>query len=226
MRIGNFSVVPDKILHRLVVVSEVWNHYAVGTLKARVEYEEVDTYRGLRLAGKSKMNFVSLVMHGLSAISVYGDTVGVRLLIGTCALILLIILGIVTAVIIRLTTTLAIPGWATYVTALLLIILMQAVTLSFFSSFLFSMAEIMSPFFPKETITISLPLSMRSMQKDDIFFVYRQRAYNFSTGNELETLLWPLHTPVFWARCFGGRCGARSNYTDALRWNATSLDLS
>ena len=31
-----------------------------------------------RLEGRSKMNFVALVTHGLSAISVYGDTVGVR----------------------------------------------------------------------------------------------------------------------------------------------------
>ena len=136
IRFGNFSVVPRRILRRLIVVSEVWNHYAVGAMKARVPYLEIDTTRGTRLSGASKMNFVSLVTHGLSAISVYGDVAGVRLLLGTCGLIFLSITGISLVVVVRFLTDLAIPGWATYVVALLLIILMQAVTLSLFFIFL------------------------------------------------------------------------------------------
>ena len=136
IRFGNFSIVPRRILRRLVVVSEVWNHYAVGAMKARVPYLEIETNRGTRLSGTSKMNFVSLVTHGLSAISVYGDIVGVRLLLGTCGLIILSLTGISLVVIVRILTDLAIPGWATYVVALLLIILMQAVTLSLFFIFL------------------------------------------------------------------------------------------
>lgn len=136
IRFGNFSIVPRSILRRLVVVSEVWNHYAVGALKAKVAYLEIDTSRGERLSGTSKMNFVSLVTHGLSAISVYGDIAGVRLLLGTCGLIFLSIIGISLVVFVRIVTDLAIPGWATYVVALLLIILMQAVTLSLFFIFL------------------------------------------------------------------------------------------
>lgn len=136
LRFGNFSVIPRKILKRLVVVSEVWNHFAVGSMKARVPYIEMNTNRSRRLAGQPKMNFVSLITHGLSAISVYGDVVGVRFLIGTCALIVLSIIGIMLVVAIRLDTNLAIPGWATYVVAMLVIILMQAVTLSLFFIFL------------------------------------------------------------------------------------------
>lgn len=136
IRVGNFSIVPRRVLRRLVVVSEVWNHYAVGALKARVPYEEIDTRRGRRLSGKSKMNFVSLVTHGLSAVSVYGDIVGVRLLLGTSVLIVLSLAGVLIVFAIRLVTELAIPGWASYLSALLLIILMQAVTLSLFFIFL------------------------------------------------------------------------------------------
>ena len=136
IRIGNFSIVPRKILRRLVVVSDVWNHYAVGSLKARVPYAVIETERGERLSGSSKMNFVSLVTHGLSAISVYGDTVGVRLLLGTSILILLSLVGVLIVAGVRIFTDLGIPGWATYVIALLLIILMQAVTLSLFFIFL------------------------------------------------------------------------------------------
>jgi hypothetical protein len=38
---------------------------------------------GKRYAGRSKMNFVSLVTHGLGAISVYSDVVMVRLMLLT-----------------------------------------------------------------------------------------------------------------------------------------------
>jgi hypothetical protein len=120
----------------LVAVSEVWNHYAVGAFKARVPYAEIRTARGKRLAGKPTMNFVSLVSHGLSAISVYGEVVGIRLLIATLLLMTASIIGIAVAVTIKFTTTLAIPGWTTYVVALLLIILMQAISLSLFFIFI------------------------------------------------------------------------------------------
>lgn len=136
IRVGNFSIIPYPVLRQLVAVSELWNHYAVGALKARVPYTDIAARRSNRLAGHSQMNFVSLVTHGLSAISVYGDIVGVRLLIATSLLIVFAVAVIATAIIIRFTTQLAIPGWTTYVVALFLIILMQGVVLSLFFIFI------------------------------------------------------------------------------------------
>ena len=81
VRVGNFSVVPQRQLRRLVAVSELWNHYAAAVFKSRLPFVTVPTQRATRLAGKSRMNFVALVMHGLSAISVFSDRVGVRMLI-------------------------------------------------------------------------------------------------------------------------------------------------
>jgi hypothetical protein len=71
------------------------------------------------------MNFVGLAVHGLSAISLYGDIIGVRLLIvaGGGILALLTALGAVVGV--RLFTDLAIPGWATYSAGLLTVLLFQ-----------------------------------------------------------------------------------------------------
>jgi len=87
VRVGNFSVMPFELLGTFVVVSEAWNHYAAAVFKARIPYAMVPIARGTRLAGRSRMNFVHLVTHGLSAISVFGDVVGVRLLIaGTVGL--------------------------------------------------------------------------------------------------------------------------------------------
>jgi len=81
VRIGNFSIVPRLMLTRVVSVPEIWNHYAGGVLKAKLPYDTIDAGRAKRFAGQSQMNFVALVMHGLSAISVNSDVLSVRLLL-------------------------------------------------------------------------------------------------------------------------------------------------
>ena len=136
IRMGNFSIIPFGVLRSLVAVSEIWNHYAVGAIKGKVPYAEILTRREKRLAGRSKMNFVSLVIHGLAAISVHGEVVGVRALIATSVLILLSLAALAVVVAIRLFTTLAIPGWATYAGAALIIILIQGVSVSLFFVFI------------------------------------------------------------------------------------------
>lgn len=85
VRVGNFSALPWSAVSSFVVVSEAWNHYAAAVFKARLPRAFVPIARGTRLAGQSTMNFVSLAMHGLSAISVFGDVVGVRLLVAASA---------------------------------------------------------------------------------------------------------------------------------------------
>jgi hypothetical protein len=86
IRIGNFSVVPPRAVARLVVTAETWSHYAAAVLVSRVPRAEVATDRAQRLDGRSKMNFTSLVVHGLSALSVYSHVIGVRLLVAVMAL--------------------------------------------------------------------------------------------------------------------------------------------
>jgi glycosyltransferase involved in cell wall biosynthesis len=135
IRIGNFSIIPRELLTRIVVVSEIWNHYSSGILKARIPHKYMPTARSNRLAGSSRMNYVQLVVHGLSAISIYGDVIGVRALIATLVLALFSVVLIVIAIVVRSATDLAIPGWATYVVSLSFIILLQSITISF--SFVF-----------------------------------------------------------------------------------------
>jgi glycosyltransferase involved in cell wall biosynthesis len=85
VRVGNFSALPFERLATFVVVSEAWNHYAASVFKARIPWTMVPIARGERISGRSTMNFVALVTHGLSAISVFGDIVGVRLLVASMA---------------------------------------------------------------------------------------------------------------------------------------------
>jgi cellulose synthase/poly-beta-1,6-N-acetylglucosamine synthase-like glycosyltransferase len=136
MRVGNFSVIPFAILRRVVGVSEIWSHYVSGLMKARLPFATLDTTRKSRIAGQPQMNFVALVTHGMSAIAVNGDVLGVRMLIGTSILVVLAIAAMIAAVAIRLGTHLAIPGWATYVVAFSILMIMQAIGLSLFFIFI------------------------------------------------------------------------------------------
>jgi hypothetical protein len=125
VRVGNFSVVPPRALKRLVAVSELWNHYAAAVHKAKLPMEFIPSERATRLAGPSRMDMVSLVVHGLSAMAVFGDRIGVRLLIVVSAGMVLTVTALAIVIATRLVTDLAIPGWATYAAGLLFVMLMQ-----------------------------------------------------------------------------------------------------
>jgi glycosyltransferase involved in cell wall biosynthesis len=105
---GNFSVIPKKLLDKVTHVSDIWNHYPGGIIRSRLLYKSVGLDRGHRYTGKSKMNYTSLVIHGLSAVAVYIDTVSVRLLIAITSLILVAIAGIITVFI----YSSYLPSWA------------------------------------------------------------------------------------------------------------------
>jgi polyisoprenyl-phosphate glycosyltransferase len=149
VRIGNFSAVPRRRLASLVAVAELWNHYAAAVVRSRQPYCMVPTERAQRLCGHSTMNFVALVTHGLSAISVHADVAGVRLLVLSGVLALLTLAGIVAAVIVRLATNLAVPGWATYTVGILMVLLVQAMLAAFVFSFVILGARHGSTFLPR-----------------------------------------------------------------------------
>lgn len=139
-RVGNFSVIPPQHLDQLVVMSNLWNHYAAAVYKGRLKRTSIPIDRGERIAGRSKMNYVSLVAHGLSAISVYGETIGTRSLLATGLLAALAAAGMVTVVVIRLGTDHAIPGWATGAFTAFMIVVLQA----FQASLLFAFSVLQS----------------------------------------------------------------------------------
>jgi glycosyltransferase involved in cell wall biosynthesis len=122
---GNFCIIPRKLLGCLVVDPNLWLHFAATAVSGRVPYTTIPSRRGVRLHGKSKLNFTSLVIHGLSAISCYNEIVGVRLVfcsLGLTGVISFLILGVL---VVRIATPWAIPGWASFVGGLLLVLLIQ-----------------------------------------------------------------------------------------------------
>ena len=139
VQVGNFSVVPRPAMARLMAVPDLWNHYAASVYRARLPRTLVPLPRGRRLAGESKMNFVSLLIHGLSAMSVFSDQVSARLLTAAVsfAVVAMGLMGVTAGV--RWFTDLAVPGWATFTVGLLLVLVVQL--LSFATLFAFLIAS-------------------------------------------------------------------------------------
>jgi uncharacterized membrane protein YhdT len=133
VRVGNFSILPARYLSTIVVVPEIWNHYAAAVFLSRLPRTMIPISRGYRIAGKSRMNFVSLVTHGLSALSVFGDVVGVRILLASVAGLLLVVVAIAAVLGIRVFARTDIPDWVIYACGTLGILFMQlfAVVISF-----------------------------------------------------------------------------------------------
>lgn len=87
VRVGNFSVIPRQALQRLIASPDLWNHYAAAAYQARIPRRTLPLARGARLTGASKMNFVSLLMHALSALSVFSGRISARLLAASAAIV-------------------------------------------------------------------------------------------------------------------------------------------
>lgn len=127
---GNFSVFSAANAKRLVHMPEMWNNIPATFLKSKLHIDKVSTNRGKRYLGDTKMSIMSLISHGISAISVFNDTIYIRIFILGIGLALLSVLGILVVFAIRLFTDLAIPGWASYMTLGLMLILIQTILLS------------------------------------------------------------------------------------------------
>jgi glycosyltransferase involved in cell wall biosynthesis len=137
VRIGNFSLLPRTFMTTLIYMPELWNHYAGAVVKSREPCEFIPIDRGVRLAGRSKMNLTSLVTHGISGIATFAETVATRILIANFFALVLLCIVIAVVVGLRIWTNLAIPGWATYTAGLVLILVVQLIGISF--SLIFSL---------------------------------------------------------------------------------------
>lgn len=145
---GNFMLIPRSLVNKAVYYSEIWNHVAGGILKTGLPYTSIPVDRGSRYAGKSKMNFHSLLMHGLGAIAVFIDVIASRLLLFSLLLIGISLATILALIGIKTFTDRAIPGWTSTVASAMLIILLQSFLLSLFTIFLYLSSQSQRKFIP------------------------------------------------------------------------------
>jgi glycosyltransferase involved in cell wall biosynthesis len=125
---GNFSLIPRSLLVKVVHQNNIWNHYSGGIIQSKILYDTVLLDRGKRFTGLSKMNFNSLVLHGLSSIAVYFDYLSVKILKLSLCGILLCFLSVIYILSEKLFTNTAIPGWASS-----LILIVSGIILQLFS---------------------------------------------------------------------------------------------
>lgn len=122
---GNFSIIPKKHLAKVAHQNNIWNHYSGGIIQSRIPYGKVQTDRGKRYSGSSKMNFNSLIIHGLSSIAVYFDSLSVRILRLSVYGIAVCFIAIAYVFYQKVFTTNAIPGWASSLILIILGIMLQ-----------------------------------------------------------------------------------------------------
>jgi polyisoprenyl-phosphate glycosyltransferase len=130
IRHGNFCLIPGKYIERITHSSNTWNNIAASIVRSRIPYLGVETVRGTRFEGRSTMNFPSLILHGLSAISVFLDVLAVRVVVACVAALAFLSATGVGVIGVRAFTTLAIPGWTTNVLGFLLIVMLQVIMLT------------------------------------------------------------------------------------------------
>jgi glycosyltransferase involved in cell wall biosynthesis len=126
---GNFCLIPAGHINGLLHSSFTWNNLAASILRSRIPFERMLADRGQRYEGQSKMTFISLMLHGLSAVAVYFDVFAARLLTACLAVLGFIALLSVGILSIRLFTDLAIPGWTSVVLGIFGIVMLQLLVL-------------------------------------------------------------------------------------------------
>lgn len=145
---GNFSILPYPVLCRAVFYSEIWYNYPGGIMKSGLPYKVIPTDRGKRFAGNSKMNFTALLLHGFGAIAVFMEKIIIRVAIISFLLILISLIAIIAIFIIRTTTTLAIPGWASTLGTSMFIILLISFIISLIAIFTYLTTQSKREFIP------------------------------------------------------------------------------
>ena len=121
---GNFMAMKQAGLRRLAAMQELPLHLAATVLVSKLRVKPVIIDRGPRYAGKSKMNFVGLVLHAFRALMVFAEDVLVRVGI-LCSLIAgLSVLFACLAVVLKI-IGFATPGWFSVALGVLIIIFLQ-----------------------------------------------------------------------------------------------------
>jgi hypothetical protein len=125
-------------------MGESWVHVAAAVVKARLRRRDVPTNRGVRYAGESKMNFPSLVLHGMRAVMVFSDLVLTRMALALGAMAGAVVIAVVGAITVKLLGY-ATPGWVTLVTGFALSLFLQTGLIAMMTLMVSSLGRMESP---------------------------------------------------------------------------------
>jgi hypothetical protein len=130
VRSGNYAAYRGWLANRILAHPHFDLCYSSTLISLKVPFEGVPCPRGTRYAGKSKMGYLGLMLHGIRMLMPFTDRIAIRALV---AFSVIFGLGLASALVVagvRLGTDLAIPGWAT--STLLLVLILSFVALGNF----------------------------------------------------------------------------------------------
>jgi glycosyltransferase involved in cell wall biosynthesis len=123
---GNYMALKPLAIQRLLSMHELWIHVAGCLLYSKLPIKGISIERGARYRGTSKMNFSSLVLHALKGMSIFSNSIVVRVCV-VSSLFAFIALLLMPVPLVLKTLNLASPGWSSTLFAVLLIIFMQSI---------------------------------------------------------------------------------------------------
>ena len=126
---GNFMVLTPNAVKRLVSMDEPSIHLASSVLasKLRVTLDPID--RGRRYAGRSKMNLISLALHGFRGLMVFAEDILIR--VGfACAVIAFVSFVAMPIPLALKAINMATPGWSSVIFGLLILLFIQTGTIT------------------------------------------------------------------------------------------------
>lgn len=121
---GNFLAIKVPALKRLVAMQELSIHIAGAVLASKLRTRACPIDRGPRYAGQSKMNFVGLALHGFKGLMVFAEDVLVRVGIACMIIASLSVVGVASAVILKI-LGFSTPGWFSVALGILVLVLLQ-----------------------------------------------------------------------------------------------------
>lgn len=121
---GNFMAMTRDAALRLSAMQETAIHVAASVLASRLRLALLPIDRGARYAGRSKMNFVGLVLHGFKGLMIFAEDVLVRVGIASALVAALTVAGGLVAVGLKF-AGFSTPGWFSLALGILVLMLIQ-----------------------------------------------------------------------------------------------------
>jgi hypothetical protein len=115
IKTGNFAAYSGRTLKAMIHHPHFDRCYSMSLFSSKIPSQMVPLPRGHRFFGQSKMNMLSLVRHGLNMLMPFLDHISFRGMLFFSFIAIGGFLASLAILYVKLFTTLAIPGWTSYV---------------------------------------------------------------------------------------------------------------
>jgi hypothetical protein len=150
LNFGNFCILDPRTVMRVIHMPDLWLHFSSTLKNSKMNIQFITLNRGKRFFGSSKMNFVSLIDHGLNSMSIYSARIAIRLMLFSFISICLTLITGFSILFIKNMLGVAIPGWTSNISMAIIIVLIQFFTLSVLISFIILANKTILKLIPKK----------------------------------------------------------------------------